>query len=135
MGSTASHKISLACCSKMFTNVSVFITELQSNKGKLCWKIVKELSILNNGIFSLLRSTKHFHSPKAKRIKRSYFLHAFQPSNRTTQELDSSGFVCTTPTTSTEFCSTSIALCLKHFEIYCPVWFSGTFGVPVLDCF
>ncbi|KAK2831401.1 hypothetical protein Q7C36_016487 [Tachysurus vachellii] len=52
-------------------------------------KIVKHLSHPNNGLFSLLRSGKRFHSLKAntERMKRSFFLQAIRSLNQETPRI------------------------------------------------
>ncbi|KAK3541538.1 hypothetical protein QTP86_029174, partial [Hemibagrus guttatus] len=64
------------------------LPDLHSIYSKRCWtkarKIVKDLSHPNNGLFSLLRSGKRFHSLKAntERLRRSFFPQAIWTLNQ-----------------------------------------------------
>lgn len=64
------------------------LPDLQSIYNKLCstkaMKIMKDLSHPNNGLFSLLRSGKCFHSLKAntERMRRIFFLQVIWALNQ-----------------------------------------------------
>ncbi|KAK3534810.1 hypothetical protein QTP86_026081 [Hemibagrus guttatus] len=68
--------------------IRIKLPDLHSIYSKRCWtkakKIVKDLSHPNNGLFSLLRSGKRFHSLKAntERLRRSFFPQEIQTLNQ-----------------------------------------------------